>query len=115
MFSAKRRRQTKGFPGADLILAELKNKPTQRRIGLKSESRGPPTRSGSQIFLEGDVVGRVTSGAPSPSLGHNIAMGYVNTPLAQPGTRLQAKVRDTFIEVVVCKLPFVQSRYYVKK
>ncbi|KAG8306975.1 hypothetical protein J6590_034518 [Homalodisca vitripennis] len=111
----KRRRQTKDFPGANIILNELKEKPSQRRVGLKSEGRGPPARLGASIVLEGKEVGKVTSGCPSPSLGLNIAMGYVDASLAVPGTKLQIKVRDTIIPVSVCKLPFIPSNYYTKK
>lgn len=77
--------------------------------------RGPPARLGAPVISEGSVVGRVTSGGPSPSLGHNIAMGYVQSDLAVPGSKLNIKVRDTLVDVVVCKLPFVPSKYYMKK
>lgn len=110
----KRRRQTKDFPGADIILNELKMKPKQRRVGLASKS-GPPARTGALILQEGREVGRVTSGCPSPCLGHNIAMGYVPSDLIEPGTKLHVQVRDSTVEVSVCKLPFVESKYYNKK
>ena len=38
----KRRKETGGFPGADLILAEIKSKPAKRRVGFLS--KGPPAR-----------------------------------------------------------------------
>lgn len=43
----KRRKETKGFPGADLILEEIKNKPAKRRVGFLST--GPPAR-GELLF-----------------------------------------------------------------
>uniref|UniRef100_A0A1B6CL61 Aminomethyltransferase n=1 Tax=Clastoptera arizonana TaxID=38151 RepID=A0A1B6CL61_9HEMI len=111
----KRRRQTKDFPGADKILDEIKNKPQKVRVGLLSEGRGPPARHGATIVLNNTTVGTVTSGCPSPSLGSNIAMGYVNSDLSSPGTKLQVKIRDTLLNVVVSKLPFVESKYYIPK
>lgn len=110
----KRRRQTKDFPGAGIILNELKMKPNKRRVGLASKS-GPPARTGALILREGREVGQVTSGCPSPCLGHNIAMGYVQSDLIEPGTKLHVQVRDSSVEVSVCKLPFVESKYYSKK
>ncbi|XP_054268160.1 aminomethyltransferase, mitochondrial-like isoform X1 [Macrosteles quadrilineatus] len=111
----KRRRQTKDFPGAEIILSELKDKPQYKRVGLKSEGRGPPARQGAPITCEGEGVGKVTSGAPSPSLGYNIALGYVHSSVSQPGTRLGITVRDNTVPVTVSKLPFVPAKYYIKK
>lgn len=93
-------------------MSEIKNKPQQIRIGLLSEGRGPPARQGAKILFNDSTVGQVTSGCPSPSLGGNIAMAYVNSDLSSPGTKLKVQIRDSFINVVVCKLPFVESKYY---
>ena len=38
----KRRRQTKDFPGAELILNQIKSKPKKKRVGLSFT--GPPGR-----------------------------------------------------------------------
>lgn len=60
------------------------------------------------------ILGAVTSGGPSPSLGCNIAMGYVSTDHARVGTELLVTVRDKQLVVKVCKLPFVSLKYYTK-
>ena len=51
-------------------------------------------------------VGTVTSGAPSPTLGHPIAMAYVAPEHAHPGTRLEVDVRGSREPVEVVTLPF---------
>jgi aminomethyltransferase len=61
------------------------------------------------------MVGYVTSGSPSPSLGGNIAMGYVRSELAKYGTKVLLRVRDKRVEATVCKLPFIPCKYYVRK
>jgi hypothetical protein len=38
----KRRKEEGGFPGADIILKQIKDKPKQRRVGFTSS--GPPAR-----------------------------------------------------------------------
>lgn len=42
---------------------------------------GPPARDGAEIQTkDGKVVGKVTSGAPSPSLKKSIGQAYINLP-----------------------------------
>ena len=72
----KRRRAEGGFLGADKILRELKEGTATKRVGLTTTGR--PARTGALIFdQQGKQVGTVTSGVPSPTLGKNVAMGYV--------------------------------------
>lgn len=117
----KDRRTSGGFHGDETILSQLRPKkeggdpPKQRRVGLIIE--GAPAREGAEIVnpTEGgskDVVGRVTSGCPSPTLGKNIAMGYVKTPLNKAGTALEILVRGKPRKAEVVKMPFVKSQYW---
>ena len=115
---AKRRRTTADFPGATVIIDQLRNGPRRKRVGLKS--RGPPARSGATVYAmtdasDEDIVGYVTSGCPSPSLGCNVAMGYVRSELAKSGTKVLLAVRDKRVEATVCAMPFVPSKYYFKR
>ncbi|KAI9034323.1 glycine cleavage system protein T [Hyaloraphidium curvatum] len=108
---AKRRRAEANFIGAETVLDHLKNGPSRKRVGLIIE--GAPAREGAEILDKaGTVVGKVTSGGPSPSLKKNVAMGYVPTALSKNGTELQVKVRSKVQPAVVTKMPFVPSRYY---
>ena len=82
------------------------------RVGLKLLGRAP-ARSHTEIHdQQGNIVGEVTSGGPSPSLGFPIAMGYVDRAHAGVGTRLNLMVRGKALEAEVVKMPFVQQRYY---
>nr|NP_609441.1 uncharacterized protein Dmel_CG6415 [Drosophila melanogaster]AAF52996.1 uncharacterized protein Dmel_CG6415 [Drosophila melanogaster]AOQ09916.1 CG6415-RA [synthetic construct] len=109
----KRRRTTRDFPGADVILGQLKEGVSRRRVGLQMlGTKPPPARSGVAIFSQGQQVGQVTSGCPSPSAGRNIAMGYVAENLKAPGTKVEFKVRDKLYEAEVTKMPFVKANYY---
>lgn len=112
---AKRRRTAADFPGAQPILQQLKEGVQRRRIGLQMlGAKAPPARAGVAIFSDGQQMGQVTSGCPSPSTGRNIAMGYVAEQLKKPGTKLQLKVRDKFYEAEVTRMPFVKANYYNK-
>jgi aminomethyltransferase len=58
------------------------------------------------VTRDGEPVGVVTSGAPSPTLGHPVAMAYVRPDLAEPGTELAVDVRGRLEDVRVVALPF---------
>ncbi len=111
----KRRRAEGGFAGDMRILAELQNGPAQKRVGLNVEGR-QPVREGALILdMEGNEVGRITSGTFSPTLQRPIAMGYVATPLAEPGTALKLEQRGKLFEATVTPMPFVPHRYHRKQ
>src|SRR3954470_14377618 len=59
-----------GFPGADVILAQLENGAARRRVGLKPEGRAP-VREGAPLFADtssSEQIGKVSSGGFGPSL-----------------------------------------------
>lgn len=96
----------KGDFVASEALREAKMKGAREKlIGFRLLQRGFP-RSGYDIANEGSVVGRVTSGTLSPSLGVGIGMGYVLTEHASPGTRLQIVIRGQRLEAEVVRPPF---------
>ncbi|XP_009078691.1 PREDICTED: aminomethyltransferase, mitochondrial [Acanthisitta chloris] len=110
----KRRRTAMDFPGAAVIMAQVKEKPRRKRVGLTSV--GPPIRPHMAILgPEGKPVGTVTSGCPSPSLGKNIAMGYVEAAHSQAGTQLTVEVRKRQHPALITKMPFVPTQYYTAK
>ena len=110
---AKRRRAAGDFPGASRIARELDHGPARIRVALAVQ--GAPAREGAPIAdLAGDVVGQVTSGGFSPTLGAPIAMGFVPPALAAEGTALQVMVRGKGQAARVVPLPFVPHRYVRK-
>lgn len=77
-------------------------------IGLKLKESGIP-RQGYKLFLEGEEVGRVTSGTLSPFSGEAIALAYVNQPLTKEklvGNKIHVEIREKKKEAVVVPLPF---------
>ena len=108
---SKRRLRAEDFPGARRIVRELSGQLPRRRVGLRV-LEGAPAREGAEIAdAAGAVVGRVTSGGFSPSLGAPIAMGFVPPALAEPGAALGVVVRGKRQRAEVAALPFVPHRY----
>ena len=109
----KRRRVEQDFPGAAIILKQLKEKPSKRRVGLRLlNNSGPSGRQHMKIFDESNEIGEVTSGCLSPLLKQNIMMGYVQSKFTAPGTKLNIEIRNKMHQAEVVKLPFVPTKYF---
>ncbi|MGZ3247898.1 MAG: glycine cleavage T C-terminal barrel domain-containing protein, partial [Croceibacterium sp.] len=110
---SKARRQTGGFPGAESILKLLADGTPTRRVGLTLEGR-MAAREGAEVFAGERRIGTVTSGGFSPTLGHPIAMAYVDTVHASEGTELELEVRGKRLSARVAPVPFVPHHYHRK-
>lgn len=110
---AKRRRQEGNFPGSSIILKQIEEKPKKKRVGLVALETGPAARHDSIIEVSGKRAGVVTSGCPSPSLGKNIAMAYIDSKHSKIGTQVSCKIRCKVVQHKVVKMPFVSTRYFV--
>ncbi|KAK7456453.1 Aminomethyltransferase, mitochondrial [Stygiomarasmius scandens] len=108
----KERRETGNFIGAEGVRAHIKNGPPRRRVGFVIEDA--PARQGAKIYDESgnEEVGIITSGIPSPTLGKNIAMGYVKNGQHKKGTPVQVHVRNQKRKAVVTPMPFVKTNYW---
>ncbi|MFJ7240623.1 glycine cleavage system aminomethyltransferase GcvT [Streptomyces olivaceus] len=84
--------------------------PPRVLVGLIAEGRRVP-RAGYQVVSGGAVVGEVTSGAPSPTLGRPIAMAYVDPAHAAPGTAgVGVDIRGSHEPYEVVALPFYKRQ-----
>jgi aminomethyltransferase len=101
-----------GFPGADIVLAQLAGAPSRRRVGLIALERVPVREHTPLQTPAGLPAGTVTSGLLGPSINQPIAIAYVAADQAQPGNRLDAIVRGKPVPMQVVTLPFVPHRYH---
>ena len=111
---SKRRREERGFPGADRILAERDEGPALKRVGLAVDGRQPVREGAEVIDNGGNAVGRVTSGGHSPTLGRAIAMAYVPFASSTPGSAVRLSQRGKTHDATVVAMPFVPHRYHRK-
>jgi aminomethyltransferase len=108
----RRRREAGGFPGSARILSELAEGPKRRRVGIRPDGRAP-AREGTEILsAAGEPIGRITSGGFGPTVNGPVAMGYVLSAHAAPGTAVGLVVRGKPLPGKVVDLPFVPNRYF---
>lgn len=108
----KRRRLEGGFPGADVIVAQLRDGPPRRRIGLVPQGRAPVREGAAIRSPSGMPLGTVTSGAFGPTAQGPVAMGYVASEAASAGTVVEIERRSSWVEAEIRPLPFVPHRYH---
>lgn len=102
------KRKRGGFIGADAIEARASLPQTRRLVGFELVERGI-ARPGLAILKHGQVIGRVTSGAPSPSLGKSIGLGYVSPDAGAVGSEIAIDIRGKSVAAQVVETPFVSK------
>ncbi|HEY0877819.1 MAG TPA: glycine cleavage system aminomethyltransferase GcvT [Zeimonas sp.] len=101
------------FPGAANVLRQFTEGPARKLAGFASHA-GVPIRAHAAIVDEnGRKVGEVTSGTVSPTLGHPILLGRVESAALETGPKSQlfAVVRERRLPIERVALPFVPKRY----
>lgn len=89
------------------ILEKQKSEGLQRKlVGFEMIDKGIPRHGYEIMDAEGGVIGHVSSGTQSPSLGKAIGMGYVRTPFSAFGGDIYIKVRDKLLKAKVARIPF---------
>ncbi|MEY3012234.1 MAG: hypothetical protein RIT45_969 [Pseudomonadota bacterium] len=94
------------FVGRDALTAIRAEGASRRLVGLHMVDRGI-ARAGYPVVYEGAVVGEITSGTQSPSLGQPIALALVPKALAKVGTTVDVDVRGRTRRAEVVRLPFL--------
>jgi dimethylglycine dehydrogenase len=94
------------FVGRDALIAEKQRGPAQRFVPLTLDSDGlADALPCAPVTRDGENVGIVTSGGWSFTLNASIALAYVRTDLATPGTRLRIDVLGKLRSATVCREP----------
>ncbi|MEO5946437.1 MAG: glycine cleavage system aminomethyltransferase GcvT [Chitinophagaceae bacterium] len=97
---------TKDFTSKAIFAKQKAEGITKKLVGFEMIDKGIP-RQGYEIKdKEGNLIGNVTSGTQSPSLGKAIGMGYVSKGFSALDTEVYIKVRDKLLMAKVSKIPF---------
>ena len=95
------------FLGSQALLELQKSgAPKRKLVGLEMVDRGIARDGYKVCSLEGDPIGFVTSGSPSPYLKKNIALAYVPVERIIPGTEVAVEIRGNLVKAKVVPLPF---------
>ncbi len=97
-----------GFVGHEAIVRRRERGHPRRLAGFELLERGI-ARADAPLVHQGREVGIVTSGAPSPTLGKSIGLGYVPPSLAEPGTAIEARVRGRSLAARIVDTPFYRG------
>jgi len=98
----------KNFIGKDKLVIQKSLGVKKKRIGLEMIDRGI-AREGYAIEVNGEEVGKITSGTKTPSLDRPIAMGYVKPEFANPGQELIVKIREEKRKARIVAMPFYKK------
>ncbi|MBM7769372.1 glycine cleavage system aminomethyltransferase GcvT [Glutamicibacter nicotianae] len=98
-------KKEENFVGREALEALRGTTPPRKLVGLKGLGKRAG-RGGYAIVKDGAVIGEITSGQPSPTLGYPVALGYVDAEFAGTGTELEVDLRGKTLPFVVVELPF---------
>ena len=97
---------TKPFTNSEALQAQKEAGVTRKLIGFEMIDRGIPRHDYPIVDVDGNVIGKVTSGTQSPSLQKAIGMGYVTKEFAKESTEIFIDIRNNKIKAKVVKFPF---------
>lgn len=96
------------FVGRDALLELSTKTPSRKLVGLVGEGKRA-ARADYPLFVDSEStmqIGIITSGALSPTLGHPVAMGYLETEHSEIGNTVSVDIRGTRLPMTIVKLPF---------
>ena len=102
------------YNGKDVITEQIKNGTKKKLVGLKMLDKAI-ARHEYEVYKDGEKIGIITSGGPSPMLGANIALAYVkNDKEICTGSIVQVMIREKLHDAEIVKRPFIEKRNKIK-
>ncbi len=98
------------FVGKSSVPEHVEGSDASVLVGLVAEGRRAGRAGYAVVDADGRVLGEITSGVLSPTLGHPIAMAYIDPSYAEAGTSVFLDVRGTKIAATVTALPFYRRK-----
>jgi aminomethyltransferase len=97
----------KPFTASEYLQKQKANGVEKKLVGFEMVDKGIPRHDYRIKDQEGNLIGRVTSGTQSPSLGKAIGLGYVQTEHSSLDSEIFIEIRDKLIKAKVVRIPFV--------
>jgi len=99
----------KEFTNSENLKKQKEEGVSKKLVGFELVERGIPRHDYEIVDANGTVIGKVTSGTQSPSLGKAIGLGYVPTALSSVDSEIFIRIRNKDIKAKVVKLPFYKK------
>lgn len=100
---------TKEFTNSEALEKEKKHGPERKLVAFELDERGIPRKGYDIVDGQGEIIGKVTSGTMSPSLGKGIGLGYVPTIFSEVNSKIHIQIRKKAIPATIIKLPFYKN------
>ena len=97
---------TKDFPSKEILEKQKQEGITKKLMGFEMVDKGIARHDYEIKNESGDVIGRVTSGTQSPTLGKAIGMGYVDIKYAILDAPVYIAIRNGLVKAKLVKIPF---------
>jgi aminomethyltransferase len=100
---------TKDFINSENLKKQKESGVSRKLIGFVLQEKGIPRSHYPITNSQGEIIGEVTSGSISPTMGIGIGLGYVKTDYASPGAEIEITVRNKNLKAKVEKLPLLKK------
>ncbi|MFL5729998.1 MAG: glycine cleavage system aminomethyltransferase GcvT [Cytophagaceae bacterium] len=100
---------TKDFTNSQALKVQKEKGVSKKLVAFEMIDRGIPRGHYEILDAAGQVIGSVTSGTQSPSLGKGIGMGYVKTEFSKAGTEIFIRIREKALKAQIVSLPFYKK------
>ena len=94
------------FIGKDALLAAKKKGIAKQMVGFQMLDRAV-ARGGYAVYQQGEHIGSVTSGAPSPSLKCNIGFASISSHGTLENEEIDVEIRGRLHSAKIVTLPFI--------
>ena len=96
----------KVFTSSELFRKQKENGVSKKLIGFKMLEKAIPRKDYEILNSKNEIIGKVTSGTMSPSLGFGIGLGYVKCGFEKIDTEIYIKIRKNIKKAIIVKTPF---------
>ncbi|OUL61662.1 glycine cleavage system aminomethyltransferase GcvT [Flavobacterium sp. AJR] len=100
---------TKDFTNSENLKKQKEAGVTKKLVGFEMQERAVPRQDYEIVDGSGNVIGVVTSGTMSPSMGIGIGLGYVTISNSAVDSDIFIRIRKNDVPAKVVKLPFYKK------
>jgi len=100
---------TKDFTNSEALKQQKEAGVSRKLVGFVMQERGIPRGHYPIVTDAGEVIGEVSSGTQSPSMGLGIGMGYVQTAYSKVGTEIYIQIRNKNLKAQIEKFPLYKG------